>query len=347
MPIRKAAERGPTIVALRALPGLGDFLCSIPALRALREAHPHAWVHLIGLEACRLLAERFARYIDVFHAYPGHIGIEDGPLADPGDRDAFVARIRALRPDLAIQLHGAGDRTNDLVARFGATRVLGFHPREEPPPQDGTFLPWAAAEPEARRWLRLVRTAGVADSADSAGPAGAPAAADERLEFPLDPAAAPRADALLGPVGTGPYVVVHPGSARPQSRWSVEGFIATATSIAAGGLAVVVTGAREEQALAAAVAGATGGLSLAGRTDLDELGWIVSRARLVIANDTGLSHLAAALGVPSVVVFTEPSLEHRLRWAPVNRGRHRPVSASLPEVLRAADSLLHRPEVPA
>jgi ADP-heptose:LPS heptosyltransferase len=327
MPTTQTARRGPTIVALRALPGLGDFLCAVPALRALRGAEPEASIHLVGLESSRDLADRFTPYIDAFHAYPGHIGTEDGPLAAPADVEDLVVRIRALAPDVAIQLHGTGDRTNVLVARFGAARVAGFHPPRETPPGTGTFLPWDEAEPEARRWLRLVRALGYP-------------AEDDRLEFPLDPGAAAWATELLGSLARRPYVVVHPGSARSQSRWSVGGFLATAARMAESGLGVVVTGTAAERPLAVAVAAGSGGLALAGQTDLDELGWIIRGARLVVANDTGVSHLAAALGVPSVVIFTDPSREHRTRWAPSDSALHRPVSASLAEVLQATDGLL-------
>jgi ADP-heptose:LPS heptosyltransferase len=72
-------------------------------------------------------------------------------------------------------------------------------------------------------------------------------------------------------------------------------------------------------------------VDLTGRTSLGCFAVLVARSRLVITNDTGLSHLAAALETPSVVVFAGSLLtgSDPQRWAPLDRDRHRAVS--LPE----------------
>ncbi len=85
--------------------------------------------------------------------------------------------------------------------------------------------------------------------------------------------------------------------------------------------------------------------NLAGRTELGSLGALLSDARLVICNDTGVSHLAAALSVPSVVVFLEDACR---QWAPLNHWCHRslydPNGVSIDAVLRHAHDLLqHAP----
>jgi glycosyl transferase family 9 (putative heptosyltransferase) len=84
-------------------------------------------------------------------------------------------------------------------------------------------------------------------------------------------------------------------------------------------------------------------LDLAGRTELGSLAALVSGARLLVCNDTGVSHLAAALKVPSVVISTGNNPE---RWAPVDADRHRVLcrdSGILPqEVVHQAELLLER-----
>jgi ADP-heptose:LPS heptosyltransferase len=88
-------------------------------------------------------------------------------------------------------------------------------------------------------------------------------------------------------------------------------------------LRVVLTGSSGEAALTRAVADAmtAPALDLAGETDLGALGVLLRGARLLVCNDTGVSHVAAGLRVPSVVVFDRMS--DREGWPPLDRVRHR------------------------
>jgi ADP-heptose:LPS heptosyltransferase len=143
------------------------------------------------------------------------------------------------------------------------------------------------------------------------------------------------------------YVCIHAGASTPARRWPPEQFAAVADALAAYGLQIVLTGVAAEAQVVAAVAHAmrTPGINLAGHTDRRSLGALLSDARLVICNDTGVSHLAAALAVPSVVVFLEDA---RRQWAPLAHERHRslydPDGVTGDAVLRHAHDLLqHAP----
>jgi ADP-heptose:LPS heptosyltransferase len=324
----QALSDEPTIVILRALPGLGDWLCAVPTLRALRAARPRAKVHLVGLEPTRQLVRRFGRYVDVFHPFPGWPGLPErrpAVRAIPG----FLDRIQALEADLAIQLHGAGSITNELIELFGARAVAGFYRAGDRCPDPARFLRWHEEDPEYRRGLRLLGLLGID-------------ATDERLELPLDPAAEATTADLLTEAGVdGPFIVVHPGGARHTNRWAPHNFATVGASLAASGRRIVVTGSPAECHLGAqVVAGIPGAVDLVGRTDLDGLGWLLRRADLLLTNDTGVSHVASALRVPSVVVFTEPGEAHRRRWSPLDGKRHRAVSPSVPQVLSEANRFM-------
>src|SRR5690606_21904931 len=103
---------------------LGDLLCAVPALRALRAAYPAARITLIGLPWAATLLERL-RYVDDFVAFPGFPGL---PETEPklAELPAFIARSEARRFDLVVQMHGRGDVTNPIVAGLGARHVAGF-----------------------------------------------------------------------------------------------------------------------------------------------------------------------------------------------------------------------------
>lgn len=296
------------IALFRALQ-LGDLLCSVPALRALRHALPHAHVTLIGLPWARAFAERYADLIDAFDVFPGARGFPEQPEDESG-LPAFFEAMRARRFDLAIQLHGSGGIANALVAGFGARALAGFaQPGETPPP--GCFVAWPDALPEPERYNVLMRAAGIE-------------AQDASLSFPLAPQDLADYDALVSrhALHPGRLVLVHPGAQLPSRRWPPERFAAVADELAADGWQIAVTGTAGEVELTARVVGAMTrpARHLAGETSLGALAALVAHARLVVCNDTGLSHVAAAMRTRSVVIASGSDTR---RWAPADRDRHR------------------------
>ncbi len=293
------------IAVLRALPGLGDLLCAVPALRALRARFPRAHVTLVGLPAAEWFVARFGDLIDELSVFPGFPGI---PEVEPDPRRiaAFLARMHARELDLAVQLHGSGISSNPFVALLGARRTAGFVLPGLPCPDPELFIPYPALAPEPRRHLALLAHL------------GAPAD-DAALAFPLSDDDRAEAAALALPR---PFALLNPGAAEPRRRWPVEHFAAVGDGLVARGLAVGVLGAPADAPLAAAVVAGMRAPAhdLAGRTSLGGLGALLAAGAVLVTNDTGTSHLAAAVGAPSVVVFvsSDPA-----RWAPLDRQRHR------------------------
>jgi ADP-heptose:LPS heptosyltransferase len=98
------------------------------------------------------------------------------------------------------------------------------------------------------------------------------------------------------------FVLLIPGASshRPEKRWPEQNFVQLARSLP---MPSVIIGGAGEATLAKAIPG----LNLTGQTSLRELAAIAARASLAIGNDTGPMHLATALGVPSVVLFSAAS----------------------------------------
>jgi ADP-heptose:LPS heptosyltransferase len=295
------------VAIFRALK-LGDLLCATPAFRAIRRAWPRAHVILIGLPWARVLIRRYPRYLDGFCEFPGYPGL---PEQAPDIRrfGAFLRRAHRARFDLALQLHGSGIITNHIVMLLGAATAAGFCAPDAYCPDPSRFPPYPQAGPEVVRLLRLLDAIGV----PSAG---------TQLDFPIYPTDRRAARRAAGSdLVAGTYVCVHPGG-YSAARWPPERFAAVADALAGKGLRIVLTGQDAERRVTQQVARAmrAPARDTAGRTNLGALGALVADARLLVCNDTGVSHLAAALRVPSVVVYTtsDPG-----RWAPLDRTLHR------------------------
>jgi ADP-heptose:LPS heptosyltransferase len=290
------------IAVFRALQ-LGDLLCAVPALRALDHAYPEARISLIALPWARELAGRLP-YIDEFIEFPGYPSMPER-VPDLAAIPAFFSTMRECEFDLAIQLHGSGELTNPLIVGMGAKRSAGYFRPENWRPDPEFFFEWRDAEHEVLRWVRLMELLGIA-------PRGT------QLEFPLREQDWQGWSALR----LHDYAVLHPGSQLPSRRWPAERFAEVGDALAAEGLRIVITGTASEQPLARQVQALMQqpATDLAGRTTLGSLAALIGRARLLVCNDTGVSHIAAAMKTPSVVVAcgSDPK-----RWAPLDRDLHR------------------------
>jgi ADP-heptose:LPS heptosyltransferase len=284
------------VAVLRALPGLGDLLCVVPALRAVRRAWPAAELTYIGLAGTEWFADRFSAYIDRFEPLRSWPGLPE-TADDPVEQEAFVRRMRARRFDVAFQLHGDGRVTNDLIARVGAGWTAGLARPGAWRPDARTF-PDTPDGSEVERTLAPLRTAGVAVD-------------DRRLEWPERPFDLRGLHALEPDT----YAVLHAGASLASRRWDPAGFAIVADALAGLSLEIVLTGVAAEAAITRRVAGATRArtVDLAGALDLGATAAVVRRARVVVTNDTGISHLAAAVGTPSIVIFT---VTDPVRWKP-------------------------------
>lgn len=210
------------------------------------------------------------------------------------DETVDTAPLTALAPrlhgaDVAVNLHGRGPQSHAVLRAAHPRRLVAFAAGERCPGPA-----WRANEHEVVRWCRMLNAHGIpADPHD----------------LRIDPPAGHAAQAAA--------VVVHPGAASGSRRWPAERFAAVARALAERGARVIVTGGPQEAALAEAVADEAGlpaGSSVAGRTSLVQLAAIVSQAACVVCGDTGVGHLATALGRPSVLLFGPIPPTH---WGPL------------------------------
>lgn len=280
--------RGARRIAVLRANGIGDFVFALPALDALRAAHPSAEIVLLGLPWHeRFLAGRPGP-IDRVEVVPAWPGVRDDEPADRAAQRAFFRRMVAERFDLALQLHGGGRNSNPFVRRLGARRTIGLQ-AEDAAPLDAT-VPYRYFQSEVQRCLEVAATAGAV-----------PRGIQPHLCVTPDDFA--EAENVLGGGGR-PIVVLNPGAGDGRRRWPVEKFAEVGVRLSREGARVVITGAAEDAPLATALRDALPAAEdLTGRLSLGGLLGVLARAAVVVSNDTGPLHLAAAVGVPTVGIY--------------------------------------------
>jgi ADP-heptose:LPS heptosyltransferase len=272
----------PVLVVLRAL-WLGDLLTVVPCLRALADAFP---------EHRRVLATPAVLTPLVELADAGFEVVDAAPLA------ALPATCQDA--SVAVNLHGRGPESHHLLLATRPGRLIAF--RRADVPATAASPSWGHHEHEVERWCRLLAESGI-----RADPGRL------RLRRPNPP---PREHAGA--------TIVHAGAKAVERRWPAERWAAVARAEVAAGRPVLLTGSPAERPLAlrvAALAGLHEADVPAGRTSLAELTAMVAHAGRLVSADTGVAHLATALGTPSVTLFgpTAPA-----EWGPlIDRHMHR------------------------
>ncbi len=301
------------IAVFRAIK-LGDLLCAVPAFRALRRAYPDAHIALISLPWAAEFVTRFSAYFDEFIQFPGWPGLPEQPL-NVAHSVAFLQQMQTRQWDLVFQMQGNGTLVNAMLTLFGAKAVVGYHPTQHPEqhvPNPEFFMPYPESEHEVKRWVQLMAFAGIST-------------AGYDLEFFLTDDDRMKARQVLGQhlTDSDKYVVLHAGGISGR-RWPEGRFAEVGNALTERGFTVVLTGTAAETSIIEAVQVRMQHptVSLAGQTDLGTLAAVLAGAAVLVSNDTGVSHLAAACHVPSVVIFTSAD---PAEWAPLDRTRHRVV----------------------
>jgi ADP-heptose:LPS heptosyltransferase len=290
---------------------IGDYLVSLPALEALRAAYPEAELVLLATDwHTGFLAGRPGP-VDRCVAVPPTAGVrDDQPPSPPAMVDRFFARMRAERFDLAVQLQGGGRHSNPFVRRLGA-RVTAGSRAPDAPPLDRT-VPYTRDQHEIHRFLEVAALVG---------------AAPVTLEPRLQVTAADRAETAAALAEDDrPLVVLHPGANDPRRRWPVERLAVVGSELARKGARLAVVGTASERGLVDRLLDGLDGdaADLAGRLELGGLAGVLEQATLLVGNDSGPRHLAAAVGTATVAVHWCVSLGS---YGPLYRARHRAPTA--------------------
>jgi len=292
----------------------GDVLLTSPVFTTLARAAPGAEIDALVYRETAPMLERHP------HVAQLHTIDRDwkrrGVATQLREEWALLRRLAARRYDLLVHLteHPRGLTLARLLApRWAVTRE-----------RTSRAALWRRSFTHFYRLPRTTPRHAVEANLDALRRIGVqPLATEKSLVLVPGAAAGGRADALLAQHGVAAngFVQVHPGSRWLFKCWPAERTAALIERIAAGGLAVVVTGAPDprERALVAAILAALAPptrarvIDLTGALALPELAALTGRARAFVGVDSAPMHIAAAMGTPTVALFG-PSGERE--WGP-------------------------------
>ena len=289
------------------LDSLGDVLMTTPAISALRASRAGRRITLLtsraGAEAAALVPE--IDEVLVFEA-PWMKATAADP--DPRLELGLVRLLGGLGFDAAViftVFTQSALPAAHLCHLAGIPRRLA-HCRENPYHLLTDWVPEAdspsSPRHEVRRQLDLVATIGAR-------------ASDERLSLRVPETARRHVNELLGSLGLDgatPWAVLHPGASAPSRRYSPEGFAAAARVLTLEGWQIVFTGEQGERGLVEGIRQQmrVPSISLVGELQLPELAALLEAAPLLISNNTGPVHVAAAVGTPVVDLYALTNPQH-------------------------------------
>jgi lipopolysaccharide heptosyltransferase II len=292
----ETAPEHPRKILLMKYFGIGSIVLATPLLSALRRRHPAATIGFLTLFCNRDVVERTGVVDNVY------VLRTDGLGRFAVDLLTALWRIRQTRYDVTIDM--------EFLARFSAITTylsgspvrIGFHMREL---WRGNLLSHRVQYDQSRHITEVF--------AALAEPLGAKVQ-DYRLLPPVTTAAEESsAGRILQNLGItdGELLIlvnVNASDLSVERRWPVEHFRLLAGALLRELRArVAFIGAKSERGyvdqVLSGIAPSAGVINLAGKTSLGELLCVMKRAGLLVTNDSGPLHLAAALGVPTVSLF--------------------------------------------
>jgi lipopolysaccharide heptosyltransferase II len=299
-------EKTRRILCVR-LDTLGDVLMTTPALRALKElpSHPHLTLltSASGAEAAALVPE-----IDDVMVYAAP-WMKTAPRRDSAPEFALAAQLRRGGFDAAVifTVFSQSPLPAAMMCHLADIPIRVAHCHENPYHLLSHWVrdpePAKGIRHEVQRHLDLVATLGAKSS-------------NQRLSMRCSPQAAQRVRGLLGGLGLNGkpnWAVIHAGATAPSRRYPPESFAAAAGRLVRdAGYQVVFTGAPGELDLIEGIRAsmAAPSHSLVGQLALEELAALLAEAPLLISNNTGPVHVAAAVGTPVVVLYALTNPQH-------------------------------------
>lgn len=305
------------------LDNMGDVLMTTPAIRALRGAVPDRCITLLASGSGAALAP-FLPEVDHTLEYdaPWVKNAADDPAADR--RMIEILRAQAFDAAVIFTVYSQSALPAALMCRLAGIRLALAHARENPYRLLSHWVrdpePASPARHEVRRQLDLVATVGAADLADT------------RLSFATRAEDRRSLHAVLrahGLTRTDGWIVAHCGASAMSRRYSPARYAQAISLLKSRGLPILLTGSADEAPLTRGILAQCTArnhvIDLAGKLHLGELACLIEDAGLLISNNTGPVHIAAAVQTPIVDLYALTNPQHT-PWQVPHRLLYRDVS---------------------
>jgi ADP-heptose:LPS heptosyltransferase len=286
-------------VCIYRIGNIGDTACAISAMYAIRRAYPRAHLTLLtspgkaGAIGARELLEGVS-WLDEIVVYNS----ED--IATARGRLDLIRNLRTRNFDVWIELPVVAASLLTQFRNMAVARSVGaqwgFGWRYEPRFAARAQTEFAEFPDEVDRLLEIIRAAGFA-AHDSGFPLELSESNRQIVDELLHNAGVAAAEAL---------VAFAPGAKLEPNRWPADRFIEVGKNLAARGCSVVVLGGASDAQMCGRIAKTVGpnAASLAGKITVRESCEVLARCAMLICNDSGVQHLASAVGTPCISLFT-------------------------------------------
>ncbi len=288
------------ILAVR-LDAMGDVLMTTPALRALKQGGRH--LTLLTSAAGAAVAELIPE-IDDCIVYDAPWLKASAPRNDRHDDFAMIERLRRAQFDAAVifTVYSQSPLPAALLCYLADIPLRLAHCRENPYQLLSDWIvetePTSGIRHEVQRQLDLVAHVGARTD-------------DTHLSLAVPPFVHATIDGVIEDRDT-PLIVLHPGASAPSRRYPAHYFAAALRALPPD-YRLVITGSRDEYTLAEQIrrdCGRPAARNLAGALTLDQLVALIQRADVLLCNNTGPAHMAAAVGTPVVVLYALTNPQH-------------------------------------
>ena len=297
------------IAVLRAN-ALGDFIVTLPALKAIRSAYPDAEIVLLGKPWHKAFLIKGRSPVDRVILVPVKKGIRTEPdqIEDENEVKNFIIQMQKEQFDIVLNFQGNGVSANPFIKQFKAKITAGLV--SENAEKLDLSTDYYYYQSEVIRYLEVAKLIGAITT-------------NLEPDISVLPADEEEIGKLLSVLNK-PYIVLHPVAVDIRRMWPLENYSTLADQLKQKNVEIVFTGAKEDRHAVDNIIDLMKetAINACGNFTLGGLSALLSHAALMISADTGPLHLGRAVNVPTIGFYWAPNL---INWGPLTRTVHRPL----------------------